>query len=345
MNKAAIVAILPLAIVIGCAREEPAAVDQATLSMFAPLPESIPPKASGPLDAQVALGRQLYYDSRLSKSQTISCNSCHDLAKYGVDGEPTSEGFRGQHGNRNSPTVYNAAANFVQFWDGRAHDVEEQAKGPITNPVEMAMASPASVVAVLKSIPEYAAEFHRAFPNSKDPVTYDNMALAIGTFERGLLTPSRWDRFLKGDRTALTAQEQAGLSTFVSVGCPACHAGKLVGGNIYQKIGAVKPFPDTSDPGRFQVTNDDDDRMRFKVPSLRNVAMTAPYFHNGKVTTLDQAIAEMGEYQLGRKLTRQEIGSIVSFLKALTGEIPAQYIQKPELPKSTAKTPQPVVGD
>ncbi len=313
--------------------------------MFAPLPETIPAKSAGPLDAQVALGRQLYYDARLSKSQTISCNSCHDLAKYGVDGQPTSQGFKGQHGDRNSPTVYNAAAQFVQFWDGRAPDVEEQAKGPVLNPVEMAMASGGEVVAVLKSIPEYVDEFHKAFPDAKDPVTYDNVGLAIGTFERGLLTPSRWDKFLKGDQAALTPEEQAGVNTFVAAGCPTCHAGKLLGGNLYQKIGVMTPYPDTSDPGRFKVTKNDSDRMMFKVPSLRNIAMTAPYFHNGKVATLDQAVVQMGEYQLGKQMSPQEVSSVVTFLKTLTGEIPAQYIQQPELPKSTAKTPKPQVGD
>ncbi len=345
MHRAVFAAILPLVVFTGCARKEPAGIDQAKLSMFAPLPETLPVKAAGPLEAQVALGRQLYYDTRISRSQTISCNSCHDLAKYGVDGEPTSEGFHGQRGDRNSPTVYNAAANFVQFWDGRAPDVEEQAKGPMLNPVEMAMPSDVQVVAVLKSIPEYVDEFHGAFPGAKDPVTLDNVGLAIGTFERGLLTPSRWDKFLKGDHSALTAEEQAGFNTFVAAGCPMCHSGKLVGGNLYQKIGAMKPYPDSSDPGRFKVTKNDADRMMFKVPSLRNVAMTAPYFHNGKVATLDQAVLEMGEYQLGRQLTSLQVSSIVTFLKTLTGAIPEQYIQKPELPKSTAATPKPQSGD
>lgn len=345
MHKAVIATILPLVAFTGCARKEAARIDPAKLAMFAPLPATIPAKAAGPPEEKVALGRQLYYDTRLSKSQTIACNSCHDLAKYGVDGEPTSEGFKGQHGDRNSPTVYNAAANFVQFWDGRAPDVEEQAKGPVLNPVEMAMASDAEVIAVLKSIPEYVAEFQRAFPDARDPVTYDNVGLAIGTFERGLVTPARWDKFLKGDQSALTAEEQAGLSTFVEAGCPMCHAGKLVGGNLYQRIGAMKPYPDTSDPGRFKVTKHEGDRMMFKVPSLRNVAMTAPYFHNGKVATLDQAVAQMGDYQLARQLSTQEVTSIVTFLKSLTGEIPVQYIQKPELPKSTPKTPKPQTGE
>jgi cytochrome c peroxidase len=332
------VVLAALALLAGCA-SKPA--PDAKLKMFAPLPETIPAKVSGPAEAQVKLGRMLFYDARLSKSQTISCNSCHDLAKYGVDGAATSEGFKGQHGDRNSPTVYNAAAHFVQFWDGRAADVEAQAKGPVLNPVEMAMASEQEVVAVLASIPEYVAAFAAAFPDDKQPLTYENMSIAIGTFERGLLTPSRWDKYLKGDGSALTAQEQAGFHAFSSAGCGTCHAGALLGANLYQKIGVMKPYPDV-DPGRYKVTKVESDRMMFKVPSLRNVARTAPYFHNGKVGGLDDAVSQMAEYQLGAQLSKEEISSIVAFLNSLTGEIPVQYIQKPELPKSTEKTPKPV---
>jgi cytochrome c peroxidase len=340
----AVALIIPLLIAAGCTAKQ-ATVDETKLKMFAPLPGAVPPKTSGPLEERVALGRMLFYDVRLSKSQTIACNSCHDLSKYGVDGEPTSEGFKGQRGDRNSPTVYNAAIHFVQFWDGRASDVEAQAKGPILNPVEMAMPSEQKVVAVLASMTEYVAAFKRAFPGEKSPVTYDNMALAIGTFERGLLTPSRWDTFLNGNKTALTADEKAGFHSFVSAGCDTCHSGVLLGGNLYQKIGVMKPYPDSSDPGRYKVTKVESDKMMFKVPSLRNVARTAPYFHNGKVATLDQAVGRMAEYQLGKQLAPSEISSIVSFLNALTGEIPSQYIQKPALPKSTPKTPKPETGD
>jgi cytochrome c peroxidase len=322
-----------------------AAVADPKLKLFAPLPQTIPPKAAGPAEARVALGRMLFYDARLSKSQTIACNSCHNLSKYGVDGEPTSEGFKGQRGDRNSPTVYNAAAHFVQFWDGRAPDVEAQAKGPVLNPVEMAMPSEGAVIAVLESIPEYAAAFQKAFPDDKKPITYDNLALAIGTFERGLLTPSRWDKFLNGDSAALTSEEQAGFHAFVNAGCSNCHAGALLGGNLFQKIGVMKPYPDASDPGRFKVTKVESDRMMFKVPSLRNVAKTAPYFHRGNVGSLDQAVVQMAEYQLDKQLSASEVSSIVAFLNALTGTVPAEYIQKPELPKSTPKTPKPQLGD
>jgi cytochrome c peroxidase len=327
----------------GCGSKPPAA-DDASLKMFAPLPDIVPAKDGVPAEARVQLGRMLYFDARLSRSQTVSCNSCHDLARYGVDGAATSEGFKKQHGNRNSPTVYNAAIQFVQFWDGRAADVEAQAKGPVLNPVEMAMPDDASVVAVLESMPEYVAAFQKAFPGEKKPVTFDNMATAIGTFERGLLTPSRWDKYLKGDTTALTAQEQAGFHEFVAEGCSTCHAGTLLGGNLYQRIGMLKPYPDTSDPGRYSITKIESDKMVFKVPSLRNVAKTAPYFHNGKVATLDQAVSEMANYQLDKPLTPAQVSSIVTFLNTLTGDLPAQLIQQPELPKSTAKTPKPNEG-
>jgi cytochrome c peroxidase len=262
-----------------------------------------------------------------------------------VDNEPTSDGHKGQKGDRNSPTVYNAAGHFVQFWDGRAANVEEQAKGPVLNPVEMAMPGEKQVVAVLKSMPDYVAAFKKAFPEDKDPVTYDNMAKAIGAFERKLVTPARWDKFLGGDQTALTDEEKTGFNAFVAAGCQTCHAGTLLGGNLYQKLGAAKPYPDASDPGRAKVTKADSDKMFFKVPSLRNVEKTGPYFHNGKLTTLDQAVTHMAEYQLGKQLAEADIKSILIFLNALTGEIPSEYIKEPALPKSTEKTPKPVEMD
>jgi cytochrome c peroxidase len=311
--------------------------------LYEPLPESVP-IAPGD-EAKVALGRMLYYDTRLSKAQDISCDSCHGLTNYGVDNKPTSSGFKGQKGDRNSPTVYNAAIQFVQFWDGRAPNVEEQAKGPVLNPVEMAMASDKHVVAVLKSIPEYTQAFKKAFPGEKDPVTYDNLGRAIGAFERGLITPARWDKFLKGDQTALTDVEKASFNMFVDAGCPTCHAGALLGGNIYQKAGVLKPWPDTSDAGRFKVTHEQADMLLFKVPSLRNVEKTGPYFHDGKTPTLNEAISKMADYQLGRKLSEAEVQSIAAWMKSLTGVIPADYIRKPELPKSTVKTPKPIEAE
>lgn len=336
-------ALLSILFLTGCGMQNPAlqTVDAERLRIFKPLPEVLPVKAGGAIEQRVLLGRMLYYDARLSKSQTISCDNCHKLDAYGVDNQPTSEGHKQQHGDRNSPTVYNAAAHFVQFWDGRAADVEAQAKGPVLNPVEMAMASDKQVVAVLKSMPEYVGAFKKAFPDKKDPVTFDNAANAIGTFERKLLTPARWDKFVKGDAAALTPEEKAGFNVFYETGCETCHAGALLGGNLYQKLGNVRPYPDTTDPGRFKVTKDDGDRMIFKVPSLRNVEKTGPYFHNGKVAKLADAVSQMAEYQLGKKLSSEEVAAITTYLHSLTGVIPADFIRRPVLPPSTAKTPKP----
>ena len=332
---------------VGCSKPaaDSAAIDPANLKLYKALPESVPPKEGTITDDKVALGRMLFYDVRFSKSQTISCNSCHNLATYGVDNQPTSTGHKGQKGDRNSPTVFNAAGHFVQFWDGRAKDVEEQAKGPVLNPVEMAMPSDKDVLAVVNSIPEYTATFKKAFPDDKNAVSYDNFGRAIGAFERKLLTPSRWDKFLGGDQNALTAAEKTGFNTFQTSGCGTCHAGAYLGGNLFQKMGAVKDWPDTNDLGRAKVTKSDADRMMFKVPSLRNIEKTAPYFHDGKTATLSAAISKMAEYQLGKTLTPEQLTSMETFLKALTGDVPADLIKQPELPKSTPKTPKPSETD
>jgi cytochrome c peroxidase len=318
-------------------------IDPVKLQIFKPLPESMPSEKNPVTDAKVNLGRMLYYEPRLSKSQQISCNSCHRLDKFGVDQQPTSDGHKGLKGDRNSPTVYNAAGHFVQFWDGRAADVEEQAKGPVMNPVEMAMPSEKQVIAVLKSIPDYVDAFREAFPGEKDPINFENMAKAIGAFERKLVTPSRWDKFLQGDAQALTNEEKAGFLVYMETGCQACHAGAYLGGTSYQILGMAKPWPDASDPGREKVTRNESDRMLFKVPGLRNITETGPYYHNGKTQTLEQAVSRMAEYQLGKTLSDGQVRSIVTWLKTLTGEIPAEYIRPPVLPKSTAKTPKPEV--
>ncbi len=321
------------------------AIDASKLQMFEPLPEVMPSKTNPITEEKVALGRMLYYETRLSRSQQIACNSCHSLSNYGVDGQPTSDGHKGQKGNRNSPTVYNAAGHFVQFWDGRAADVEEQAKGPVMNPVEMAMKSEKEAVSVLKSIPEYVDAFKKAFPEDKDPITYDNMAKAIGAFERKLVTPARWDKFLRGDQTALTAEEKAGFNAYTAAGCQTCHVGTYLGGNLFQKLGVAKPWPDTSDPGREKVTKSEADRMVFKVPSLRNIAKTGPYYHNGQVATLEEAVSKMAEYQLGKTLPPAEVKSITTYLNSLTGDLPVDYIKQPPLPTSTDKTPKPDLSD
>jgi cytochrome c peroxidase len=334
----------------GCSKSEPTpsatvTIDGAKLQFFSPLPEVMASKTNAITEEKVVLGRMLYYEPRLSKSQKIACNTCHKLDQYGVDSEPSSDGHKGQKGDRNSPTVYNAAGHFVQFWDGRAADVEAQAKGPVMNPVEMAMPSEAHVLNVINSMPEYVDAFKKAFPEDKDPVTYDNMAKAIGAFERKLVTPSRWDRFLGGDQNALTAEEKAGFNAYLEAGCQTCHVGTYIGGNLFQKLGVTKPWPDTSDPGREKVTKNEADRMVFKVPSLRNIEKTGPYYHNGKIATLEQAVSTMAEYQVGKMLSEAQVKSIVTWLKSLTGVVPAEYIKEPILPKSTDKTPKGDISD
>jgi cytochrome c peroxidase len=308
-------------------------VNPRLLRRFKPLRQSLAlanaPAASA---AVVDLGRMLFFDKRLSRDHDLSCNSCHVLDRYGVDNEPTSIGAKGVRGRRNSPTVFHAAGHFTAFWDGRASNVEEQAKGPILNPTEMAMADPPSVVARLHGIPGYVAAFRAAFRDDASPVTYDNLGRAIGAFERGLVTPSRWDRYLTGDHSALTAPEIKGLKLFTDLGCMTCHTGEFVGGSMFQKVGAVAPWPNQADQGRYEVTRRDSDRMLFKVPSLRDVTRTAPYFHDGSASTLEQAVELMALHQLGEALSQSDVSSIVSWLGSLTGELPATYIAPPRLP-------------
>jgi cytochrome c peroxidase len=282
--------------------------------------------------AQVKLGRTLFFDKRLSKDGTISCNSCHPLDRYGADGEKTSKGLGGQTGRRNSPSVFHAAGHFTAFWDGRAASVEEQAKGPILNPVEMGMNSPAAVVTTLEAVPGYAPMFAAAFPGSGDAITYDNVGRAIGAFERGLVTPSRWDRYLEGDQAALTTREVAGLRLFTDLGCMTCHTGEFLGGTSFQKAGVVAPWPNQDDTGRAEVTKVAADKMMFKVPSLRNIAKTAPYFHDGSVATLEQAVDQMARVQLGEELPKADLEAIVAWLGSLTGELDPEYIREPALP-------------
>lgn len=315
-------------------------LEERARQLLRPLPARFDSDANPITPDKVALGKRLYFDARLSKNHDVSCNSCHDLAKYGVDGLPTSTGHKKQKGDRNAPTVYNAGAHFAQFWDGRAKDLEEQAKGPILNPVEMAMADAASVEAVVASIPGYAPLFAKAFPNQEKPITYDNIAKAIGAFERTLVTPSKVDAFLAGKSAALNAAEKAGLSLFLEVGCITCHNGPGVGGGMYQKLGLVAPFPDLKDEGRAKVTKSEDDRFIFKVPSLRNIEKTGPYLHDGSVAKLETMVTLMGRHQLGRELKPEEVKSLVTFLKALTGPLPKASIAAPKPLPSGKDTPK-----
>ena len=321
----------------------PAGPDRAAAkTMFGTLPAAFESPANAITPDKVALGRTLYHDARLSKNQDVSCATCHDLTKFGVDNLATSKGHKGQLGTRNSPTVFNAAGATSQFWDGRAADVEAQAKGPVLNPVEMAMKDEAAVVAMLTSIPDYKGMFEKAFPGEPNPVTFDNMAKAIGAFERGLVTPAPFDKWLAGDDAALSDDAKKGLALFMATGCNGCHSGPLLGGTMFMKVGAVKPYENTKDTGRFEVTKAEADKFSFKVPSLRNVAKTAPYFHDGAVADLPAAVAKIAELQLGKQLTADETKLLVAFLDSLTGEPPAALVAKPEkLPASSKTTPKP----
>lgn len=305
---------------------------EATLSFFSALPAQISPDEYQLTDELTHLGRVLYYDPRLSINSAISCNTCHLLDQYGIDHQPLSVGHSGIPVKRNSPTVYNSALHRSQFWDGRSPTVEEQAKEPILSDAEMGMLTPETVEERFRAINGYQQLFQSAFPNSAEPITFDNLVMAIGAFERKLVTPSRFDLFLQGDRSQLTEEEIVGLKTFVQTGCTNCHLGPGVGGHLFKKLGQVEPYL-TDDYGRYTVTRSESDRYVFKVPSLLNIAKTAPYLHDGSIRTLPEMVKLMARYQLGKSLTEDEIKSIVIFLESLTGELPMEYIARPVLPQ------------
>jgi len=309
-----------------------AAIPPAMFSLFGVLPQEAPPLNYQMSDALTTLGKVLFYESRLSVNRLQSCNSCHALDSFGMDGIPLSKGHDGLPVKRNAPTVYNAALHIAQFWDGRSPTVEEQAKVPILSSGEMGMLDPEQVERTLSSIPGYAPLFAAAFPGDPDPITFDHVAQAVGAFERRLLTPSRFDRFLAGDYAQLNEQEQRGFATFADLGCPNCHVGTTVGGLQFKKLGEKEPYP-IEDMGRYTISNLESDKYVFKVPSLRNVAKTAPYLHNGSIQTLEEMVALMARYQLGRTVTPEQIADIVAFLHTLTGEIPIAYVAPPALPQ------------
>ena len=306
-------------------------------AFFGQLPSSAPNEANPSSEAKILLGYTLYFDNRLSKEGNISCNSCHDLATYGVDNLPTSPGDDGTLGDRNSPTVLNAALHISQFWDGREPDVEAQAGGPVLNPVEMAMPDEAYVMNRLKNIEGYKELFANAYPGEEDPYSYQNLKNAIGVFERELITPSKFDKYQSGDVAALSSAEQKGLQTFIDQACITCHMGNLLGGAMYQKMGLFGNYAETigsdhDDLGRFAVTNNENDKYLFKVPSLRNIEKTAPYFHDGGVESLSESVKIMGKLQLNKELTDEQVAEISTFLKALTGEVPEKYQTAPAMP-------------
>lgn len=315
-------------------------------ALFKPIPAAAPENKENPVTPEkVELGKMLYFDPRLSASDLISCNTCHNLGTGGVDLQETSIGHKWQKGPRNAPTVLNSVFNIAQFWDGRAKDLEEQAKGPMQATVEMSN-TPERVVETLKSMPLYADHFKKSFPGEADPITFDNTVKAIEAFESTLLTPdSPFDKYLKGDAQALTDNQKAGLALFMDKGCSGCHNGINVGGGGYFPFGLVeKPAEEirpSGDKGRFAVTKTKSDEYVFKVPTLRNITLTPPYFHSGKVWDLSEAVAIMGEVQLGAKLTDEEVAKIVDFLGALTGTQPE--VVYPVLPPNGPDTPRPVL--
>lgn len=324
---------------------DPAPVPPATPAIeSAPREPPAPPPAGG-LEAihapaaldmpRVLLGRRLFHDTRLSGDGTLSCASCHSLDQGGAEHSRTSTGIRGQIGPINAPTVLNSGLSFAQFWDGRAATLEEQAAGPVANPIEMG-ANWDQVIQTLSADASLRAEMAAVY-GGEQPITQANVTQAIATYERSLLTPSRFDRFLDGDRSALTEEERRGYEAFTSLGCTSCHRGAGIGGGMYQRMGLVRRtyFEDRGTPiteadlGRFNVTHQESDRHVFKVPSLRNVALTAPYLHDGSQQTLEDVVRVMGRYQLGRELDDSQVRSIVAFLGSLTGEIPAHARMPP----------------
>ena len=313
--------------------------------VFKPIPMSIPEvKGNTVTKAKIELGKMLFFDPRLSSSHLISCNTCHNVGMGGDDNLETSIGHGWAKGPRNAPTAINAVFNVAQFWDGRAEDLKAQAKGPVQAGVEMSN-TPAMVEKTLESMPAYVDAFKAAFPGEKAPVSFDNMARAIEAFEATLTTPgSRFDQYLEGSATALNAEEKKGLKLFMDKGCSGCHAGINLGGQDYYPFGVVeKPGADIlpeGDKGRFAVTKTADDSYVFRAAPLRNIDLTAPYFHTGKVWDLEQAVAIMGQSQLGEKLNDAEVKAITAFLKTLTGDQP--QVTYPVLPVSTSSTPKPV---
>jgi cytochrome c peroxidase len=313
--------------------------DQDLLAQAQGVFKTLPTVAENPKNPisveKVLLGRMLYFDTRLSKTGNNSCNSCHNLATFGVDNKATSLGDAGKNGDRNSPTVFNAALHIAQFWDGRAKDVEEQAGGPILNPVEMGLPDKKFCVDKLAKVETYQIAFKAAFPNDKEAITYDNMTKAIGAFERKLITPSKFDDYLKGNTEALSKEEKVGMTTFINSGCTACHNGALLGGTQFMKFGLINDYhaltgSSTKDLGKMALTKSESDKDVFKVPSLRNISKTAPYFHDGSVAELSKAIKVMGKTQLNKDLTDVEVSSIITFLDALTADIPEEMKRAPK---------------
>lgn len=308
-------------------------------AIFKQLPTEAQSEENQITPEKIVLGKMLFYDKRLSKNNSQSCNTCHNLSSYGVDNESTSEGDLKKRGDRNSPTVYNAALHIAQFWDGRAASVEEQAGMPITNPVEMNMSNEKMVIDRLKKSEGYRTLFSKAFPNEQLPITYINLKKAIAAFERTLITPSPFHQFIGGDSNALNAEEKKGLKEFMDAGCTTCHNGSTIGGNSFMKFPLIgteymsQTGSKKEDTGKMNVTKNDGDKFVFKVPSLINITETGPYFHDGSVSDLGTAIKIMGKLQLNKELSNDQIKNIKLFLGSLKGKIPEGVDKSPEIPQ------------
>ena len=304
---------------------------------FQPLPRDMATPEFPITPSRVELGWKLFFDPRISVDGTVSCARCHQPALYGTDGLPKARGAHDTLNPRNAPTILNAALQFKAHWRGDRENVEDEAKQVLIGLFSFINPDYASAIARIKAIPGYADLFRKEFPGDPDPVTPDNWAKAIGAFVRTLVTPSRFDAFLAGDARALSPEERAGLRKFIDTGCSACHNGADVGGGSFQKFGVVEDYwtatgSQQPDKGRFDVTHDPQDTYVFKVPSLRNVAMTPPYFHDGSVRSLPEAVRIMAKVQLGRALSDQDTADIVAFLGSLTGKLPQRFVDAPILP-------------
>jgi cytochrome c peroxidase len=317
------------------------------------LPTTAPfPKDNPPTPAKIELGKQLFFDARLSIDGSVSCNSCHNVMSSGTDNRPGSVGFKGQVGSRGAPTVFNAAFYSALMWDGRKTSLEDQSTGPLTNPIEMAMPSNDAVIARIKQIPGYKEAFDKAF-GGKDSITIENYAKAVASYERTLITPnSSFDKWAKGDNKALSPEAQRGFALFADTGCTSCHSGpnfsgpKLPAGTpFFQKFPTftdnsfVTKYDLLADEGRKSVTKQESDNHMFRVPTLRNVAITAPYFHNGTVTSLEEAVRVMAKVQLNKDLPDQDVKDITAFLTSLTGSVPEQKMPRLATTPGTTLTP------
>lgn len=315
--------------------------DPAQLAQFAPLPAKLELPDNPLTDDKVALGRQLFFDARLSKGQDVSCNSCHDVTKNGADDKPLSTGTKKTTTHYNAPTVFNAAGGFGQGWDTPATTIEEFLVLHMKQ-ANVFAADDKKLGEMVSSVPAYATAMKKVWPAEKE-ITPQVISKTISAYVRKLVTPGAWDKFLLGEQDALNADQKTGLAIFLDTNCVTCHAGKYVGATQNQKLGLAKPWPGDAgaDPGRYNTSHQDADKGFFKVPSLRNVAKTGPYLHDGSVKDLDEMVKLMAHHQVGKELSSEDAKSIVTFLGALSGDPPKDLISKPDLPPSGPKTPKP----